>query len=151
MTHDEMKNKLEAYFDGELPAAENQEIAAHAENCVDCRKVLVTWDAVRRAFSKAKNLPPSENFVQSVIGRIEELEKPAPEPVKHEWPVLRWFVPALGYSFAFLLMFAAIVSRQTPTNAEAILMADMPEYSQWAVEEDDPGMDSLFVMEQGGN
>jgi len=107
------------------------------------------WTLFGNAFSKARAVAPSESFVNGVMARIETLEKPAPVYVKPVQPVFRWFLPALAYSFAFILMFTAIAIRQTPINADSILLADIPENSQWMVSEDEPVPDEVLTLEEG--
>ena len=141
MNHEAVKDKLLAFQDAELPEEERREIAAHLGSCEACRGVLKQWELIGAMLAGAVSAEPSRAFVGRVMNRLAALEEAqtARAPLL---PFPRWFLPAIGYAFAFFLMFLAISHppearlaasgpRAAAVNTETVLLADIPQTSQW--------------------
>ena len=46
MKHEEIKEKLFAFYDGELPGAEQEEITVHLRSCLACRQSYEQWKQI---------------------------------------------------------------------------------------------------------
>lgn len=143
MNHEIMKEKVQAFRDAELPQEERTEIEKHLPLCEECRGILKRAEALGAAMMRASaDGGPSDVFVRQVMTRLARMDQPEPAP---RGPVfLRWLFPALGYSFALLLMFVAIAHREPYINTESVLLADIPQNSQWAFSSEPAGVDDVM-------
>lgn len=132
MNHNQIKEKLSAFFDRELPEEERSEIALHSRSCSECRKVLEDWARLRTAFSEIEKPEPSENFVESVMDRLEVEELTALSVPRERSSILRWLVPAFGYAFALFLVFAAVTPQEPSVDTGTVLLSEVSEGAQWA-------------------
>ena len=134
MNHKTLQEMLPVFYDAEFPEPERRIVSEHLAGCESCRNALKRWKAIRASLSGLQ-LPAasSEAFVSKVMGRITALEEASQPEAAGEprWSLPRWLLPALGYGFAFTLMFFAIQYRGVPVNTEAVLLADVPQTSQW--------------------
>src|SRR5579883_292143 len=113
MNHSELRERIMALDDGELPAAERAELEAHLSGCADCRAALESWKAARLVFfSREKpTRAETERFVRAVMAKVEK--KPA-----FSWGSL--LAPAFGLAFAAAAV--ALAYPRTPSDpAEALL------------------------------
>ena len=142
MNHQSWKEKIACFHDPELPESERREIAEHLSACEECTGLLKQWKNLRTSF-KTVSLPQSSGFfVNAVMGRLADLESPREaEPAKPS--VLNWLLPAIGYAFAFCLMFVAISQREAPINTSAVLLSDVPQSSQWTFSAEPPDVGGL--------
>jgi len=72
MRCDRAKEALSALLDGELTAAEADEVRAHLEGCPACRAEL---DALRRLVAEVKTLPPvsaPRDLQRKIMARLDE-------------------------------------------------------------------------------
>lgn len=145
MDHETLKEKLFFYKDPETPEAERQSIAAHLQTCEECRVTLKNWEKLQAKFSQSV-LKSSPNFVFQVMERLQPETQQAPAGAGLISSLFRWLFPALGYSFAIVLMFVVITHREAPVNTEALLLADMPNASQWALGNQSPDAGDLLDM-----
>ncbi|MBI5201282.1 MAG: zf-HC2 domain-containing protein [Elusimicrobia bacterium] len=100
MKHDEIRERLHEYADGELDAAAAAAVAEHLAECSECRAVLDAWKRLSQNLFQA--LPaPEEAFVGRVMARIaeEELELDR-APSSGGW----WLVPAFAAAAVVSLM-----------------------------------------------
>ncbi len=98
MKHEELRERLHEYRDGELDGAVAAEVAAHLPACADCRGVLEGWERLAQGLLKA--VPAAEEgFVGRVMARIAEEER---EPVVSSggW----WLVPVFAAGAVLSLM-----------------------------------------------
>ena len=145
MNHETIKEKLQAFRDRELAKEENGEIERHLPFCEECRGILKRWETIRGAFMRAASAGPSEIFVQEVMVRLGRLDEPAPSV--RRWAFLDWLFPALGYSFAIVLMAIAITHREPLVNTESVLLADVPQNSHWAFSPEPAGVNTVLEQE----
>ena len=100
MEHEHVVEKLSEYRDGALSAADRGAVSSHLIECADCSAVLADWDRLAKAFLRRAPAPTpfqTEAFVARVTARLPDA---APSPIA--WLTGRWFVPAVGLSFAVL-------------------------------------------------
>ncbi len=148
MNHQNIKDKLLSFRDPELSEEERGEIAAHLPLCEECRGVLSRWETAQTAFGSV-SLEPSETFVGGVMNQLAALEE-AQTRAGNRWALADWLLPVLGYGFAFALVFLAITHRESAVNAEAVLLADVPQTSSWAFSEETPEIDKLMDVSKEG-
>ncbi|OGW79248.1 MAG: hypothetical protein A3G33_00160 [Omnitrophica bacterium RIFCSPLOWO2_12_FULL_44_17] len=148
MNHQQIREKLTAFHDPELPSEERLEIAKHLESCEDCRGVLNRCEHAAKMFSRATLPKPSEKFVTGVMDRLERLEELTPAVVERPTPFLRWLFPAIGYGFALLLMLIAISNREPLIDTETVLLADTPQKTQWTFSKEMPEIDTLLNLKE---
>lgn len=146
MEHQEIRERLLAFRDMELPEGERRDIAFHLETCAECRGVFSRWERAGSALRRTPLPAASEEFVSRVLGRIEAMEEPAEEPVTAGWQLPRWIVMGLGYAFGVFLMFIAIANRQPVLNADSVLLSEMPQHTQWAAAYENPDAGQMFGM-----
>lgn len=150
MDHKTIKDNLFSVYDPETGNAERQEILSHCKTCDECRARMIQWDKLRQIFSKSDTLEASPSFVNSVMAHLpEKTWEDIPSESRNLFPQIKiphWLLMPLGYGFAIILMFIAIVSRQTPVTAESILLADLPASSQWTVASETPNTDQIFSL-----
>ena len=144
MNHHELKEKLLVFYDPELPEEERREIAGHLPSCEECRHVLRRWERISNVLScgVSASTEPSETFVNRVMARLAVLEE-AQRPAGSRASFLKWLLPALGYGFAFFLMFLAISQRELPVNTETVLLSDISQASRWTFQPETPDMNLL--------
>ncbi|MBI4388104.1 MAG: zf-HC2 domain-containing protein [Candidatus Omnitrophica bacterium] len=149
MDHQSIKEKLLSYKDPELSTAEREQITLHLTSCEDCRSAFARWEAVRSKFKALPSARSSEAFVNQVMARLDALEKVEPTIVVSEQrPFLRWLLPLTGYAFAFFLMILAITHQEQQVNTDAVLLADVPQASQWTFSMETPDTSRLLGIQK---
>jgi anti-sigma factor RsiW len=104
--------KLQAYMDGELPAAEAKQVEASLSNDAESRALLgelKMTKAVLAGNELAPQLPEAREFYWGKIGReINRAEQPAPA-IGWSWQAnwLKWLLPATGALTALAVMMFA--------------------------------------------
>ena len=76
---------LEAYLDGELTAAHQQQVEDHLDGCADCRNRLAQARALSsllREIPPAGSLKPEKQFVAEIGLRLERRRSPASSPAR---------------------------------------------------------------------
>lgn len=142
MNHEIIKEKVLVYRDRELPEEERKQVERHLPVCEECRGILKRWDMLGGLFSRAASPGDSEAFVRNVMARLAQQDEPAPL-IRH-WAFLDWLFPTLGYGFAIALMAVAIAHREPLVSAESVLLADMPQNSQWAITPEPAGSHEIL-------
>ncbi len=145
MDHEAIKERLLLLNDREWAEGERQEITAHLQSCIECRKTLERWQRIQSVLARSQRLGPSEVFVDGVMSRLAAREAAQEQgTLRRPWAFPNWLFPALGYGFAFLLMMIAIESREAPMNTAAVLLADVPRSSQWTFVHEQPDFNQLL-------
>ncbi len=142
MNHETLKEKVLAYRDRELAGEELKAVETHLPVCEECRGILKKWETLGGLFSRPVSSGDSEFFVRQVMTRLARREQPA--PAVRRWAFLDWLFPALGYGFAIALMAVAIGQREPLINTESVLLADMPQTSQWAFTPEPAGVNEIL-------
>lgn len=122
MNHDIFREKLDAYYDRELPEREAREMEAHLGSCAPCRREFEEWKSLAGALFHAPPPGESEAFVRRVMAELPDLEGDA-SPGLLAW---RWLMPACALAAA---VFVAILSwpNGNPIAAETLLLAEERE------------------------
>ena len=131
MSHDQLREKLWALYDGELSIPERRELEHHLEDCEECLLTLSQWQRTSAAlFPKAESPKLSgELFTQKVMAQVRSL----PQPKKLSWwrGFLPWMTSLLG-SAAIAGWVLFYVMPATPglswgSNASSFFSEDTPE------------------------
>ncbi len=56
MSHDTLKEKLFALYDGELTGEVRHEVEAHVANCSECRTAYAQWQQTASTFFRAPDV-----------------------------------------------------------------------------------------------
>jgi anti-sigma factor RsiW len=149
--HEQIRHRLFAHADGELPEAERGAIQAHLEGCPDCRSALRRWETLTEAFFRVPAPPSSGAFVRRVMARIdaERRERLAGwAPWEGAW---RWLVPALGAGIAALVLVVTMPWRESPVSTETLLLASSARNGAFdAMMQQEPNAEEMLglVLEQ---
>ncbi len=112
MRCDRAKEALSALLDGELTAAEADEVRAHLDGCPACRAEL---DALRRLVAEVKTLPPvsaPRDLRRKIMARLDEA--PARDDTRRVYWRVLWGAAAavvIGLAFMFVPLFTAPAER----------------------------------------
>lgn len=74
----EVKRRLSAFLDGEIPGAEEREITEHLNICRDCQEELTALSRVMDALGVLEGMEPPPYFITRVRQCVREEGKPAP-------------------------------------------------------------------------
>jgi anti-sigma factor RsiW len=152
MNHKQIQNHLSAFCDGHLPEDPMREVADHLRHCGECRSRVEYWRRTGSVFSGMVVDGQSENFVDRVMARLAEPERRAAPAFRVSFDLPKWVYPAMGYAFAVVLVFAAILAREPvlpiEANTETVLLTDIPEEAQWTFSGGVPDVNVLFEGEE---
>ena len=151
MNHKRIQDHLSAFCDGELPEHRMREIADHVRSCDECRSRIESWKRVGSVFSGMTVDERSEEFVDQIMARLAEPERKASPAFRGSFDLPKWLYPAMGYAFAIVLVFAAILAREpilrVDADTEAVLLSDIPEAAQWTFSSGVSDVNLLFEGE----
>lgn len=123
MNHEEIKEALSEYRDGELAPAARAAVALHLESCSECRAELAFYERAASALlrpAKAPSAFQTEAFVRAVRERLAEPEN----AFERLLSTPKWLVPALAFAVAAAAFAVALPPRvDTSDPADALLMA----------------------------
>jgi anti-sigma factor RsiW len=74
----EVRRKLSAFLDGEIPGAGKKEIIEHLETCRGCQEELAALSKVMDALGVLEGMEPPPYFITRVRRRVREGGKPTP-------------------------------------------------------------------------
>lgn len=122
MSHQEIKDALSEYRDGELAPAERAAVALHLESCAECRAELSFYERAAAALLAPVKAPTSFQTEALVRALRERLE---PQPLfARLLSTPRWAVPALAFGMAAAALAVGLPSRLDSSDpAEAMLIA----------------------------
>lgn len=134
MNHEEVRQSLDAYHDGELSGAARREVEAHLSACPECRRSLADWRKAAAVLFRPPEVSASEPFVRAVMDRVKT-EVPAGADARWGdlWARLRLAAspPRLALAgaavAAALLLLVHPVHRGTLPAAEMDYVADLME------------------------
>ena len=112
--------KLQAYYDGELPPAERAQMQEHIKSCADCRHAVERWREVARTLLEPPILRPSDRFVAAVMEDIDALERPVAE--RAAW-LPGWLVPSLALAASVLIFYLSLPSSPFNFDSETMLLS----------------------------
>ncbi len=133
MDHNQLKEKLFEYYDGEVSPIEHAEIHSHIESCSECRVSLQDWRRISTTFFKTNPKLQSDFFVGRVMARLEAAPQPFP---------FGFLSPLLKMSFAgasLALALVALNSSSSPVTVDSLLLADgrSQTNTNWIFEENE--------------
>ena len=121
MACDRMRELALLSIDGELSEAERTELAAHLEQCADCRAAR---DAAARVAEGVRRLAPPPvplGFAERTLKRLDE----APAPARRR--PLPWIVPIAAAAATIVAVALFLVERRPPRAAPGSLVASEPQ------------------------
>lgn len=76
MTHEEIKEALSGYFDGQLGPAKTGEISAHVATCPECRAALGALAALSAGVKEILPAPAPAAMKERLLARAKHDKKP---------------------------------------------------------------------------
>jgi anti-sigma factor RsiW len=116
--HENLKDKIHAYYDGELTLVERTQVDAHLMECGDCRGALERWRRMAGAFLTAQAPLSSEAFVENVMARLEN------EPSGSWWTTPTWIFPLTGLAALLIMVAQGPQLVAAPTTESTLLTND---------------------------
>ncbi len=101
-THPVEPEELMAYLDAEVPAERAASVAAHVEECAECRELVTQFRSISEHLAAWQVEPSPASLAERVLAGS------APVPSAPRRPLLRRWVWGLAGSFALLLLVFAI-------------------------------------------
>ena len=148
MIHRDIEEKIFNFYDSEFSDEDRRMVTAHTQTCPACRELLLRAEKITTGLSRAGMPESSERFVNSVMARIQNLESQVRAPEKRRASSLEWLFPALGYALAFALMFFVISEREPAVNTGEVLLADVPQETQWTFSKEPPEIYKLMGIKE---
>src|SRR4051812_3663991 len=100
MDHQDIKDKLSEFYDGELGARDAQAVEVHLAACAECTAQIQRFKMLSEQIIARPKVQVGEFFVSQVMRRIDSLEaKKAPLRIVP----IPWFAPLLGMAAMLLL------------------------------------------------
>ena len=139
MTHEEIRMRLWALYDGQVPTEERPGLETHLRDCGECRLMFSEWEGVSGSFFQRPDLsdPSGELFAQKVMSQVRALPQ---NRGSFSWrSFLPWAAPILGSAaLALWVLFFLLPQTQglsRATNEENFFMEDNPSSAStdWAV------------------
>jgi len=129
MTHEEIKKRLSAFHDGELPRAETLLIEKHLGGCAECALELARLRAFDELLAPRVQWEDDRAFTAEVLERIRE---PRPPAAAGERSPFRgwWEVPVLALaSFALYVLYVetALLPAESDYLAAALAAQNKPQ------------------------
>ena len=85
MNHDEYREKLSAFLDGELTDTERDDVLKHLETCEACQTYLAELTALRDALGDMEDVDVPEGFADGVMARLHEESAPQKAKKRSPW------------------------------------------------------------------
>jgi len=118
MNHQDMKERIFEYLDGEVPTDGRRAIEAHLPRCPECRTILDGWRQTKANYLDPLSVQPSKAFIANVMRDVRSCEAPESSMGRFLKPLFsRWAFPALSLSVAGFTM-ALLYAVQPVNNAE---------------------------------
>src|SRR5258706_4941264 len=118
MQHDEIKELLSPYFDGELSSEESSTVKAHLETGAECRGEWEAWSNTKRLLFPMKKEFNVEAFVQKVMDKIPGPKRNVVFPGFGSW----WRAPAFAFA-ALVIVFLKVPSTDIPLSTNNLLLS----------------------------
>ena len=87
MKHEDIRELLLSYIDGETTPEENAEIKEHLISCKECQQEYEELKTVLSLFNTLEPMEPPENLKRSIMAKIEKESVPKPwfSSIKNSW------------------------------------------------------------------
>lgn len=99
MRHEELKEDLSAFLDGELTPPEEKRLEEHLKNCAECRKELEGLARASKAFGRKGAVRAPEGLAEAVLD--DKAASPSPRPA--------WTFAAAAAVILLVLLSAATI------------------------------------------
>jgi anti-sigma factor RsiW len=122
MDHNQLKEKLTGFYDGELTPEERSAVSAHLGECSSCQAEVNQWKKLSATFFQTNPRRPSEAFVQKVMTRINSSPSANSQELK-PWSFLmsRWAFPAtVGLALAGFLFLTLMPVEERITSTDVL-------------------------------
>jgi len=117
MNHDELKEKILEIDDPGLSRPDREELLLHISTCGECRSTFEYWKKIRSVFFRTPEPPSSEIFVQKVMAKVRQVEKPG----QIGWQWTRWMIPAVtGFALAGFALFLSYPLQSAHSSLEPL-------------------------------
>jgi anti-sigma factor RsiW len=140
MTHNEIQQNLEAFYDGDLAGEQRREVERHLAGCSACAGEVERLRTISRAVFRPVPVPNTDFFVSRVMAGIREIG-PVEAGGFWRWPALALLAMAL-----FLIMTAPserISPDRRAPSTRTVLLADAGPAAQMSPSEE---LDSLLDL-----
>jgi anti-sigma factor RsiW len=150
MDHPEIREKLFAYYDGELAASDRTLVKLHLYECADCRGELERWAQASHAVLEPLRAPATEYFVQNVMRRIRIYVE---DNEGQRWQAfVRWALPALAFAatgFAAIFLYT-MWPTEVSSGSEILTDSNASATVSWSapMPSEDPLTLAMFRGEQ---
>jgi anti-sigma factor RsiW len=147
--HEQIRQRIFAYLDGELSEAEYRTIQTHLEGCPDCRAATARWATLARTFFRPLTPPPSSSdlFVRRVMAKVEAERSERLSVWEGAW---RWLVPALGVGVAALALVVTTPRDKSspPVSIDALLLASRADNGAFneMMQQDSPDTETVLSL-----
>jgi anti-sigma factor RsiW len=118
-------HKLTAFFDGELPRADQAGVAAHIAACGDCARNLQAMQDLRKALRRAAPSVPAglSSRIEMALeeekgGEPQVIPAPIPMPTRWRWPATNY--GALAASYIIVAALAGVGGMSWMSNTVAM-------------------------------
>lgn len=103
MTHEEIKEALSDYFDGQLGPAETVEISAHVATCPECRVALDGLSALSAGIKENLPVPAPAAMKERLLARARQEKKPLSNPAT---------VLVIAFTAIILVLMAGVAAKK---------------------------------------
>jgi len=151
MTHNEIRQKLFALYDGPLAEGERKLVEGHLAGCGECRQAIAEWKRLspalftRSTFSEAEE----DQFVSKVMARLDQEARD--QETYSRKNSMRWLVPVMSSAVTAAWVFFHILPG-TPglspaESAENFFSGEISPVasSQWSVVPVNAGTEDMVV------
>ena len=101
---------ISAYIEGELKKDFRNSFNEHRRTCASCQEKLADITQCMKEMPKIKSIVVSDNFIDILNKKIKEINNKGPsflEKIMHFRPFGLEPIPALGFSFALVMVISA--------------------------------------------
>jgi anti-sigma factor RsiW len=139
MTHNEIREKLFALYDGPLAEQERKLVEGHLAGCAECRQAIGEWKHLSKTLFSRSTFSEVEDdlFVSKVMSRLDQ---DARRQETFSWDnSRRWMVPVMGSivtaAWVFFQVLPGIPGLSPAESAENFFAGENSPVasSQWSV------------------
>ncbi len=133
MTHEEIRQNLGAFQDGELSSGKRLEISEHLKDCAQCLQTQRVWQKIAENLFQSRGFvsqKETEEFIQRAMSKIS----PPSFTANFNFSKFLWtfLTPALELGFAALIFFT-VLGRSEPIAAPdtLLLLGTNRDMAEW--------------------
>lgn len=135
MNHEQIKEKIFEFYDGESSSEDKRFIQAHVMSCSECRDGLAEWEKTSAFFFKDQAaIEPSEYFVTRVMARLPDGSRKSFR--FFDAPMFKLGLALSG--FVVIVWGYLSINARSSDSIETLLMADSRSgaVSNWVIADD---------------